>query len=51
MAAEVAIRRVELFLGPQSFTERGVPLGAIMDGVLGAIADAQSSSAISAAYF
>ncbi|WP_342612303.1 adenosine deaminase [Terriglobus saanensis] len=49
-ANEQSVRRVELFLGPQSFTERGVPLGAIMDGVLGAIADAQSSSAISAAY-
>jgi adenine deaminase len=49
-ANEQGVRRVEMFLGPQSFTERGVPLGAIMDGVLGAIKDAQSSSAISAAY-
>ena len=49
-ANEQGVRRVELFLGPQSFTERGVPLGAIMDGVLGAIKDARSSSAISAAY-
>ena len=49
-AEEQGVRRVEMFLGPQSFTERGVPLGAIMDGVLGAIKDARSSSAVSAAY-
>lgn len=49
-ASEQGIRRAELFLGPQSFTGRGVPLEAIMHGVLGAIKDARSSSAISAAY-
>jgi len=49
-AVEQGIRRVELFLGPQSFTERGVPLQAIMHGMFGAIEDARSSSAISAAY-
>lgn len=49
-ANEQGVRRTELFLGPQSFTERGVPLQAIMQGVLGAIDDARSSSAISAAY-
>ncbi len=48
-AREQGIRRAELFLGPQSFTERGVPLEAIMHGVLGAIEDAQSSS-LKAAY-
>jgi len=46
-ASEQDVRRAEVFLGPQSFTERGVPLEAIMHGVLGAIADAPS---ISAAY-
>ncbi len=49
-AEEQGVRRLEMFLGPQSFTERGVPLEAIMDGVLGAIKDARSSSAVSAAY-
>jgi adenine deaminase len=49
-ASEQGISRAEIFLGPQSFTERGVPLEAIMHGVLGAIQDARSSTAISAAY-
>jgi adenine deaminase len=49
-ASEQGVSRAELFLGPQSFTERGVPLEAIMHGVLGAIQDARSSNAINAAY-
>jgi len=49
-ASEQGVRRAELFLGPQSFTERGVPLEAIMYGVLGAIQDARSSTTISAGY-
>jgi adenosine deaminase len=31
----------ELFIGPQSFTERGVPIEVLMNGVLGAMQDAQ----------
>ena len=49
-ASEQGVKRAELFLGPQSFTERGVPLEGIMHGVLGAIQDARSSNVISAAY-
>jgi adenosine deaminase len=49
-ASQQGVRRAEVFLGPQSFTERGVPLETILNGVLGAIKDARSSSAISAAY-
>lgn len=40
--------RAEMFIGPQSFTERGVPIEALMNGVLEAIADAQSAYGISA---
>ncbi|KQM27493.1 adenosine deaminase [Sphingomonas sp. Leaf11] len=32
----------EMFIGPQSFTERGVPIKALMNGVLDAITDAQA---------
>src|ERR1700753_3398755 len=49
-ASEQGVRRAEVFLGPQSFTERGVPIDAIMQGVLGAIEDARASSGISAGY-
>jgi adenosine deaminase len=48
-AREQRVTRAELFLGPQSFTERGVPLDAIMRGVIGAIQDARSSD-MSVAY-
>ena len=41
--------RAELFMGPQSFTTRGVPIAAAMDGVLGAIDDATREANISAA--
>jgi adenine deaminase len=49
-ASEQGVRRAEVFLGPQSFTERGVPLDVIMQGVLGAIEDARANSGISAGY-
>ncbi|KQM88766.1 adenosine deaminase [Sphingomonas sp. Leaf23] len=38
----------EMFIGPQSFTERGVPIKALMNGVLDAITDAQAAHGISA---
>jgi adenosine deaminase len=49
-ASEQGVWRAEVFLGPQSFTARGVPLEAIMHGVLGAIDDAHSATGISAGY-
>lgn len=49
-AKEQAVHRAEIFLGPQSFTERGVPLAAIMDGVLGAMKDVGSRSGISTGF-
>jgi len=41
------VLRAEMFIGPQSFTERGVPLASLMDGVLSAIDDAASAFGIS----
>jgi adenosine deaminase len=49
-ASEQGVRRAELFLGPQSFTQRGVPLEAILHGILGAIEDAQNNLSMSAGY-
>jgi adenosine deaminase len=49
-AHEQGVLRAEMFLGPQSFTERGVPLEAIMSGVFRAIDDAHVATGISAAY-
>jgi len=43
-----AVRRAEMFLGPQSFTERGVQLPTLMNGVLAAIEDARSETGINA---
>jgi adenosine deaminase len=43
-----AVVRAELFLGPQSFTERGVAIEAVMDGVLTAMRDAAQEDGISA---
>jgi len=43
-----AVVRAELFLGPQSFIERNIPLAAVMDGVLAAIRDAERDDGISA---
>jgi adenine deaminase len=43
-----AVVHAEVFIGPQGFTERGVPMGAVMDGVLAAIRDAARQDGISA---
>jgi adenosine deaminase len=40
--------RAELFIGPQSFTERGIATATLMNGVLAAIDDAERQSGISA---
>jgi adenine deaminase len=40
--------RAEMFLGPQSFTDRGVPIADVLDGILGAIDDARREVGISA---
>jgi adenosine deaminase len=40
--------RAELFIGPQSFTERGTATAALMNGVLAAIDDAERAFGISA---
>jgi adenine deaminase len=40
--------RAEMFIGPQSFIERGVPLAALMQGVLGAMQVAARETGISA---
>src|SRR4051794_35805117 len=42
-----SVVRAEVFIGPQSFTERGLPIAAVMDGVLTAIADAARDHGIS----
>ncbi|RAP39501.1 adenosine deaminase [Rhodovulum viride] len=47
-AHEENVVRAELFIGPQSFTENGTPLVELMDGVLGAIRDAEKAFGISA---
>jgi adenosine deaminase len=39
----------ELFIGPQSFTERGIPIEALMLGVLGAMDDAHARHGITSA--
>jgi len=43
-----AVVRAELFLGPQSFIDRDVPLEAVMDGTLAAMRDAGRDDGISA---
>lgn len=43
-----AVVRAEVFLGPQSFTERGVAIEAIMNGVLSAMHTATQEDGISA---
>jgi adenosine deaminase len=43
-----AVVRAELFLGPQSFTERGVSIETVLDGVLTAMRDASQEYGISA---
>lgn len=47
-AHEENVVRAEMFIGPQSFTEHGTPLSELMDGVLGAIWDAERALGISA---
>jgi adenosine deaminase len=42
------VLHAEVFIGPQSFTERGVPLAAVMDGVLAAMRDAARDDGIGA---
>ena len=43
-----AVIRAEVFIGPQGFTERGVPIAVVMDGVLAAMRDAAREDGISA---
>lgn len=43
-----AVVRAEVFLGPQGFTERDIPLATVMDGVLAAMHDAERDDGISA---
>ena len=43
-----AVVRAEVFIGPQGFTERDVPIAALMDGVLAAMRDAAREDGISA---
>ena len=40
--------RAEIFLGPQGFTQRGVPIAAVMDGMLSGMRDATAEHGISA---
>ena len=43
-----AVIRAEVFVGPQGFTERDVPIAVVMDGVLAALRDAANDDGISA---
>ena len=43
------VKRAEMFLGPQSFTDRGLPIGSILNPILAAIRDAAQADGISAA--
>jgi adenine deaminase len=47
-AVQDGIVRAELFLGPQSFTERGAPMAMILEGIFTAITDARRELGISA---
>ena len=47
-AQEDGVIRAELFIGPQSFTERGTPIAALMSGVLGAMQEARREHGMSA---
>jgi adenine deaminase len=47
-AVRDGVVRAELFLGPQSFTDRGVAMASILNGILQAIADAERDLGISA---
>ncbi|MBN8925820.1 MAG: adenosine deaminase [Rhodospirillales bacterium 69-11] len=43
-ARQDGVAHAEIFFGPQSFTERGIPVAAMMDGILGAIAEAEDAA-------
>jgi adenosine deaminase len=47
-AVEDGVWHCELFIGPQSFTERGVAIGSLMGGVLAAIDGTAASFGVSA---
>ena len=47
-AVQDGVVRAELFLGPQSFTDRGIPMTSILNGVFRAIADAKRDFGIEA---
>lgn len=47
-AVSDGVVRAELFLGPQSFTDRGVPMASILESILEAISDAKRDLNISA---
>jgi adenosine deaminase len=42
------VRHAEMFLGPQSFTERGMAIGTVLQGVLTAIRDAEAECGMTA---
>jgi len=46
-AHEDAVARAELFIGPQSFFERGIAIDVVMQGVLAAMRDAEREDGIS----
>jgi len=46
-AHEDGVIRAELFIGPQSFTERGIPIEALMSGVLSAMEEARRDRGMS----
>jgi adenosine deaminase len=46
-ASQDGVIRAEIFFGPQSFTQRGVAIEAMMDGILGAIVDGAGAFGIS----
>lgn len=46
-AHEDGVIRAEMFIGPQSFTERGTPIEALMSGVLGAMEEAHREHGLS----
>jgi adenosine deaminase len=48
-AHEDGVMRAEMFLGPQTFTEQGTPVAAVMQGVLAAIEVADAECGISGA--
>ena len=47
-AHEDSVLRAEFFVGPQNATQRGIPMAAVMEGVLAAVHDAEIQWGISA---